>query len=196
MTNAANNAFRSATEWGSAIRQGEISCLELLDIYIARIEEYNTAVNAVVCLDIEKAREAAVAADHRIARGEPLGPLHGIPMTVKEAFDIVGMPSTWGVPALAESYPARNAHVVDRLVGAGAIILGKTNVPAWLIIKQRSWSLLRLHLCPTQRSIPFLRHMSWAYRCSKYCCGDQHGNTDKGFNTNGTFEAVSRTGAV
>ena len=146
--------------------------------------------------DIEKAREAAVAADHRIARGEPLGPLHGIPMTVKEAFDIVGMPSTWGVPALAESYPARNAHVVDRLVGAGAIILGKTNVPAWLIIKQRSWSLLRLHLCPTQRSIPFLRHMSWAYRCSKYCCGDQHGNTDKGFNTNGTFEAVSRTGAV
>jgi len=132
VTNAANNAFRSATEWGSAIRQGEISCLELLDLYIARIEEYNTAVNAVVCLDIEKAREAAVAADHRIARGEPLGPLHGIPMTVKEAFDIVGMPSTWGVPALAESYPARNAHVVDRLVGAGAIILGKTNVPAWL----------------------------------------------------------------
>ena len=89
MTNAANNAFRSATEWGSAIRQGEISCLELLDLYIARIEEYNTAVEKVVCLEIEKDRQAAVAAEHRIARGYPPGHRHGIPMHVKEAYNII-----------------------------------------------------------------------------------------------------------
>lgn len=128
----ANMAYQTASEWSRLIRNGDISCRELLELYIQRIEKYNPQINAVICTHFDRARVSAAAADDKLSRGEELGPLHGIPMTVKEAFDTPGMPSTWGVPELKHNYPAANASVVDALSKAGAIILGKTNVPAWL----------------------------------------------------------------
>lgn len=68
-----------------------------------------------------------------LQKGEDWGPLHGVPMTIKDSFDVVGMPSTWGVPDLKDHRPARNALAVERFLDAGAIFFGKTNVPAFLI---------------------------------------------------------------
>ncbi|CAB1076928.1 amidase [Alkalispirochaeta odontotermitis] len=124
-----NFAFRSAKQLASLIRRKKVGCLELLDYYLERIERYNDRINAIIFTDIKAARKRAKAADRAVARGENRGPLHGVPMTVKESFDIVGMPTTWGVPARQDNYPTENAVVVDRLIQAGAIIFGKTNVP-------------------------------------------------------------------
>src|ERR1700756_1486376 len=91
-------AFASATDLAGEIRDRRVGCLELLDFYLARAERYNPALNAIVAWQVEKARERAGAADAALARGEVWGPLHGVPMTVKESFDIAGLPSTWGNP--------------------------------------------------------------------------------------------------
>src|SRR6185437_1166483 len=72
------------------------------------------------------------AADAALARGDNWGPLHGVPITVKESYDVAGMPTTWGVPELKTNIPTRNALAVDRLLGAGAVLFGKTNVPLLL----------------------------------------------------------------
>ena len=125
-------AYQSATDWSRLVRNKDISCRELLDLYVARIEKYNPHINAVVCMDLERAKEAAIVADEQLSKGDAAGPLHGIPMTVKEAFDLVGMPSTWGVMDFRDNYPSTNSHVVDALSRAGAIVFGKTNVPVWL----------------------------------------------------------------
>lgn len=124
--------FRSAKELASLIRRKKIGCLELLDLYLARIEEHNPALNAVVALDVEGARKRAKAADRALARDKPVGPLHGVPMTIKESFDVAGMPTTWGLPAHAENIAARHSVPVARMEAAGVITFGKTNVPAWL----------------------------------------------------------------
>ena len=121
--------FKSATELTSAIRRGEITAVELLNLYLDRIERYNGNINAVVALDIEAARARAVQADKALAQGQSWGPLHGLPMTVKDVFEVVGMPATSGDPALKDYIPKSNAIAVQRLVDAGAIIFGKTNVP-------------------------------------------------------------------
>src|SRR3954452_1091504 len=110
--------FSSAVALAAAVRARRIGCLELLDLHLARVERYNAYLNAVVVLDAERARTRARHADEAIARGEIWGPLHGIPITVKEAFDVVGLPTTWGVPALRHNIAPRNAAAVDGLVAA------------------------------------------------------------------------------
>ena len=124
--------FRSAKRLAADIRRKKIGCLELLDLYLARVDKYDPAINAVVVRDIDRARRRARAADRAVAKGELWGPLHGLPMTVKESYDVAGLPTTWGLPALKDSVAAKNAVAVDRLLGAGAVIFGKTNVPMYL----------------------------------------------------------------
>ena len=124
--------FRSAKELAAEIRRKKIGCLELLDLYLSRVEKHNPALNAIIALDVEGARRRARAADRALARKQVWGPLHGVPMTIKESYDVVGMPTTWGVPELKDNFPPRNALGVDRLLGAGVVLFGKTNVPIYL----------------------------------------------------------------
>ena len=124
--------FQSAAQLRAALLRKLLSATELLELYLRRVERYNPALNAIIATDLAAARARARSADAAIARGDTLGPLHGIPMTIKESFDVVGMPTTWGIPELKDNRPARNALVVDRLQSAGAIIFGKTNVPIHL----------------------------------------------------------------
>jgi len=124
--------FRSAKELASDIRRKKIGCLELLDLYLSRVEKHNPALNAIIATDVEGARRRARSADRALARRQVWGPLHGVPMTIKESYDVVGMPTTWGVPELKGNLPPRNALAVDRLLGAGAVLFGKTNVPIYL----------------------------------------------------------------
>jgi amidase len=129
-------AFRSATALAGAIRTREIGSRELLEHYIDRIERHNPALNAIIATNLDEARRRADQADAALARGENWGALHGLPMTIKESFDVVGMPTTWGLPELKANLPPANALAVDRLLGAGAIIFGKTNVPVMLADSQ------------------------------------------------------------
>jgi amidase len=127
-----DRAFGSATELAAEIRNRRIGCLELLDFYLARAERHNPALNAIVVWQMDKARERARAADAALARGEYWGPLHGIPMTVKESFNVAGLPTTFGNPLWKDNVPSSNAFLVERLLEAGAIVFGKTNVPYML----------------------------------------------------------------
>src|SRR6266545_2813055 len=124
--------FRPAKQLAALIRRKKVGCLELLETYIARMEKYNPRLNAIIATDLESARRRARAADRALARKEVWGPLHGVPMTIKESYDVVGMPTTWGAPELKDNHPKRNALAVDRLLGAGAVLFGKTNVPLYL----------------------------------------------------------------
>ncbi len=128
----ADIAFASAKRLASLIRRRKIGCLELLEHYLARVERYNPRLNAIIAMDLPAARRRARAADRALAKGESWGPLHGVPMTIKESFDVAGMPTTWGLPELKDNRPKRNALAVDRLLGAGVVLFGKTNVPKWL----------------------------------------------------------------
>ena len=121
-----------AREQARLVRAGEISASDLLAQTLERVERFNPALNAVIHMDLDAARSRAAEADAATARGESWGVLHGVPMTIKESFDIVGMPSTWGVPDLKDNIATRNCLVVDRLLAAGAILYGKTNVPLML----------------------------------------------------------------
>ncbi len=125
-------AFASAKRLASLVRQKKIGCLELLDHYLARVAKYNPAVNAIIATDIPGARKRAKAADRALAKGDVWGPFHGVPMTVKEAFDVTGLPTSWGVPHLKDAIATSNAVAVDRWLDAGAVIFGKTNIPMWL----------------------------------------------------------------
>ena len=125
--------FRSATELAALIRQKKIGSEELLDLYLARIEKHNPRVNAIIAMDIAGARRRAKAADNALAKGEVWGPLHGLPVTIKDSFDLAGLPSTLGVPELRDRRPAGNALAVQRYLDAGAIAFGKTNVAAYMI---------------------------------------------------------------
>jgi amidase len=124
--------FRSAKQLASLIRQKKVGCLELLDLYLERVERYNPKINAVIFMDRESARRRAKQADRALARGEIWGLLHGVPMTIKESFDVVGMPTTWGVPEFKNNYPKKNSVAVERYLKAGVILFGKTNVPLYL----------------------------------------------------------------
>jgi amidase len=122
-------AFSSATELARLIQRKKISSLELTRYYIERIDRFDGALNAVVVRDFERALAAAKLSDASLARGRRLGSLHGVPMTIKEAFDVSGLPTTWGDPALRTNVAQHDAAVVERLKAAGAHFLGKTNVP-------------------------------------------------------------------
>ena len=123
------DAYSSAVELAAAIKSKEVSSVELTDMYIDRVEKYDDKINAVVVHDFERGRAAAQAADAALAKGEDLGPLHGVPMTIKEAYDIEGLPTTWGVPDMKDNIATHDAESVTRLKGAGAHFFGKTNVP-------------------------------------------------------------------
>jgi amidase len=124
--------FRSASELARDIREKRIGSRALLEHFVARVERFNPALNAIIATDLPGARKRADAADAALARGEIWGPLHGVPMTLKESYNIAGLATTWGVPALKDNIAKSNALAVDRFLGAGAVIFGKTNVPLWL----------------------------------------------------------------
>jgi amidase len=128
----ADIAFLPATELLLRLRRRELSAVELLQHHLRRIERLNPAINAVVVLDAERALQRARAADTALARGETWGPLHGLPMTVKESFDVAGLPTTWGFESLRDNVAPGHALAVQRLLDAGAVIFGKTNVPVAL----------------------------------------------------------------
>ena len=121
----------SATDLVAALAARRVSALELADEAIARIEARDKAINAVVVRDFARAREAARAADAALARGERR-PLLGLPMTVKESHNVGGLPTTWGFEPFKEFVAPADSVGVSRLKAAGAVILGKTNVPPWL----------------------------------------------------------------
>jgi amidase len=110
-------------------RAGKIGCLEALDLYISRVEQLDGALNAVVVRDYERAREKARALDNRPERD---GSLFGVPVTVKESYDLTGHPTTWGFAALKGHRATEDAVAVRRLEAAGAVVFGKTNVPVGL----------------------------------------------------------------
>ena len=112
----------------AAMAAGRLSAREACDDAIARIERLDGAINAVVVRDFERSRAQADMRDHQLAQGERL-PLLGLPMTVKESLDVAGLPTTWGLPMFRDFRPQQDAVVVARLKAAGAVILGKTNVP-------------------------------------------------------------------
>ena len=124
--------FLSASELAERIRTKAISSRELTDLYIDRIERLDGELNAVVVRDFERARQAADAADQALAQGNVYGPLHGVPMTIKEAYDIAGLPTTWGVPAFKDNIAKQDSETVKRFKAAGAHFMGKTNVPLQL----------------------------------------------------------------
>jgi amidase len=111
------------------LRARDVSARELLDAHLDRIERLNPDVNAIVTLDAEGARAAADAADAALAAGEDVGPLHGLPVAHKDTHATGGMRTTWGSPLHADTVPLRDELVVARLKAAGAIRVGKTNVP-------------------------------------------------------------------
>ncbi len=113
----------------AAIRAKEISARELLELHLARIEAVNGEVNAVVSLDPERARATASAADEQLASGAPVGPLHGLPFAVKDTHAVAGWRTTFGSPVRADHVPEADELIVERVRRAGAVILGKTNVP-------------------------------------------------------------------
>lgn len=124
-------AYCSATELIKKIQNREVGALELLEHIISRIEMLNASINAVVVTDFESTRIRAKAADEALDRGEVWGPLHGLPITIKEAIAVAGLPLTAGSPAMAGNNPGCHADVVQSLVDAGVVILGKTNMPVF-----------------------------------------------------------------
>ena len=118
-----------ATELAALVRSRQVSARELLDAHLARIEEVNGPLNAIITLDPDGARAAADAADAALAAGEDVGPLHGLPVAHKDTHATGGMRTTWGSPLHAGNVPAHDELVVARLKAAGAIRVGKTNVP-------------------------------------------------------------------
>lgn len=121
-------ALQPARRLADAIRRRELSSRELLEHYLARVERYNAELNAVVTLDPDGARRAADAADAALARNDTVGPLHGVPMTVKDTYETAGMRTTGGHPEW-DHVPEHDAEAVRRLRAAGAVIFGKTNTP-------------------------------------------------------------------
>jgi len=122
-------AFLSATDLARKIRQREISCEELLNHYLDRVDRYNGELNAIVVQARDEALAQAKVADAAVARGAEIGPLHGVPMTIKESYNLKGTPTTWGNPAWKNNIAAEDAEPVKKLKAAGAVIFGKTNVP-------------------------------------------------------------------
>jgi amidase len=120
---------RSAAELAAMIRSREVSSRDVIQAHLDRVEAVNPQVNAVVRLLADQALAAAAAADRAVASGIELGPLHGVPFTVKENIDLAGTPTTQAVPALAEAVTPVDAPHVERLRAAGAIPIGRTNLP-------------------------------------------------------------------
>ncbi|RUU23402.1 amidase, partial [Mesorhizobium sp. M6A.T.Ca.TU.002.02.2.1] len=124
--------FSSTTELAAAIRDRRISAVEALDAHLAQIDRHNRAINAVVTLDREGARQRAEKADEAQARGDALGPLHGVPFTLKDTHETLGMKATVGFPPFADYIAREDSPIVARLKAAGGVLVGKTNVATML----------------------------------------------------------------
>lgn len=123
----------SATMIARAIRTKLFSSVEVVEAHLSRLEAVNPQLNAVVQLAADAARQQAREADQAVTRGEVLGPLHGVPVTIKDSLDTAGMVSSWGTQGRAAFVPQQDATVVARLRAAGAIVLGKTNTPEFTL---------------------------------------------------------------
>ena len=121
--------FGTAVAQAAALRRGQVGSVELLKAYLERVDRFNPALNALVVDDRKAALARARAADRALAKGEVWGPLHGLPMTVKESFDLAGQPTTWGNLPRKGHVAERDALAVQRLKAAGAVVFGKSNVP-------------------------------------------------------------------
>lgn len=126
-----NIAFLSASNLTAMLRGGKISSVELLAHYLDRVARLNPALNAIVYMDAEAAMARAAAADQARAAGQSWGPLHGLPMTIKDSFEVAGMITTSGAPELRKHRSQYNAVTVQRLLDAGTVIFGRTNVPLY-----------------------------------------------------------------
>ena len=124
---------RSARSLARAILNKEFSSKELVAEFLNRIETVNPRLNTVVQITAEEALKQASEADKLLARGETIGPLHGVPITIKDSIDTANVPTTWGTRGRTDFIPAQDATVVDRVRKAGAIILGKTNTPEFTL---------------------------------------------------------------
>ena len=122
-------AWLTATEQLAALAAGELSSAELVELYLSRISTHNGSLNAIVTVDPDFARRAAAEADAARSRGDDLGPLHGLPITVKDSYETAGMRTVCGRPDLADYVPTQDAEAIARLRRSGAIIVGKTNMP-------------------------------------------------------------------
>ena len=125
------DVYSSARAMAAAVRAKEISARELLELHLERIAEVNPDVNAVVSLDEERARAGAAEADEQTAHGAGKGSLHGLPHAFKDTHEVAGWRTTFGSPLRADHLPKRDELVVERIRGAGAVTIGKTNVPEW-----------------------------------------------------------------
>jgi len=121
--------FRPATELAADIRAGELSPVTVVDAFLDRIDERDDDVNAWITVCDKRAREQAREAEAAVERGDDLGPLHGVPVAIKDLTEVEGVGLTWGAPPFADHVAERDAVVVQRLKAAGAIPLGKTNTP-------------------------------------------------------------------
>ena len=121
--------YATATDLAAAIRERRVSVVDVIDAHLAQIARHNPALNAIVTSNGKAARARAREADAALARGESWGPLHGVPVTIKDSFATAGLRTTSGFPPLSEHVPNADATVVARLRTAGAILLGKTNLP-------------------------------------------------------------------
>lgn len=120
---------RSALDLADLIAKRDVSCVEVVEAHLRRIDQVNPRINAIVRILADDARSAAASADQVVATGAALGPLHGVPFTVKECIDMAGLPTTWGAKALAGAVVPMDAPVVERMRAAGAIAIGRTNLP-------------------------------------------------------------------
>lgn len=118
-----------ARAMAAAVREGRISARDLLELHLDRIEQRNPELNAVVSLDVDRAREGADAADRHQADGGLLGPLHGLPFAPKDTHATAGWRTTYGSPLFAEHVPVEDELIVERVRRAGVVLIGKTNVP-------------------------------------------------------------------
>lgn len=125
-------AFESAASLAQRLRNKEISSVEMLNYFFDRVDKFNGDLNSIIWEIREEAMDAAKQADAAIAAGDDLGPLHGVPMTIKESYDVKGTPSTWGAPYMKDNMAEVDALSVQRLKAAGVVLFGKTNVPLML----------------------------------------------------------------
>ncbi|MFO7929990.1 MAG: amidase [Thermodesulfobacteriota bacterium] len=123
--------FESAVDLAAAIKARRISSAELLEHFLERVKRINPDLNAVVYTCEDEAKKRADMADRELASGIIRGPLHGVPVTIKDTFEVEGMPCTSGAPGLKDHVPEKNAEVVESYLNAGAVVFGKTNVPLY-----------------------------------------------------------------
>ena len=183
--------FRSATELCRALAAREISSRELLELHLARVEALDPRVGAVVTLDADRARKRADEADAALARGERWGPLHGLPITVKDCWETAGLRTTCGAESLRDHVPQTSAVGVQRLLDAGAVLFGKTNTPKWTLdwqtyndlfgITRNPWNPERTSggssggsaaaVCAGLSPLEFGSDIGGSIRIPSHCCG-------------------------